>query len=455
MDFLDQLVIPPSANHVMLLKYILTISLLLFVPYTGMMIGATYLSNYFNKKGRRMHNPMYTRFAKDIIEQLTITKSAELALGSIPVLSTTFAYAQLLYEAKTITMGIMVLSALFFIIAFVFIYKYRSTFQIGEVLQSYRGLVGSEKLDQPGKNVEKIRDYEENLVSSNLTYGKIGMYMLLFAAYIFVGSTSLASDPTRWDSVNNILRILFSWQTITNYLYLLAAGGTITGGAILFYLFKWNGGLKDMDEEYAGFVKSYASKLTFVSAICLPLLIFFNFLYLPSSANSPSVYVYLVIIMLLLLVLYNFLYPMIKNSDTSFATIVFVLIFMVFTFNIIKDGAALGNALRDHTEEITKKAEEIEKEAKTKTMTAGGISPDAIYNSKCSACHRFDVKLVGPPYQQTVPKYNGNVQDLAAFIFNPVKKNPDFPPMPNQGLKKKEALIMAQWLMDKVAGKIK
>lgn len=455
MDFLDQLVIPPSANHVMLLKYILTISLLLFIPYTGMMIGATYLSNYFNNKGRKMHNPLYTRFAKDVIEQLTITKSAELALGSIPVLSTTFAYAQLLYEAKTITMGIMALSALLFIIAFIFIYKYRSTFQIGEVLQSYRGLVNTDTLGKPGENIDKIREYEENLVSSNLTYGKIGLYLLLTASYIFVGSTALASDPTRWDSVNNILRILFSWQTIVNFLYLLAAGGTITGGAILFYFFKWQGGMKNMDEEYAGFVRGYASKLTFISAICLPLLIFFNFLYLPSSASSPAVYVYLIITMLLLLVLFNFLYPMIKNSDTGFATGVFVIIFMIFTFNIIKDEAVLGNALREHTEEITKKSEEIEKEAKTKTMTAGGISPDAIYNSKCSACHRFDVKLVGPPYQQTVPKYNGDVQQLAGFIFNPVKKNPDFPAMPNQGLKKKEALIMAQWLMDKVAGKIK
>ena len=182
MDFLDQLVIPPSANHVMLLKYILTISLLLFIPYIGMMIGATYLSNHFNNKGRRMHEPMYTRFAKDVIEQLTITKSAELALGSIPVLSSTFAYAQLLYEAKTITIGIMVLSALLFIIAFVFIYKYRSTFQIGEILQSYRGLISHDALEKKGEDTEKIRDYEENLVASNLTYGKIGLYMLLTAS---------------------------------------------------------------------------------------------------------------------------------------------------------------------------------------------------------------------------------------------------------------------------------
>ncbi len=455
MDFLEQLVIPPSANHVMLLKWILTISLLLLIPYVGMMLGATFISNSFNKLGKKLHNPLYTRFAKDVIEQLTITKSAELALGSIPVLSATFAYAQLLYEAKTITMGIMVLSALFFIIAFIFIYKYRSTFQIGDVLRSYKNLAGENILVQHNEDSERIKEYEENLSSSNSVYGSAGMYLLLIASYLFMGCTSLASDPERWGEVNNILQILFSWQTLFNFTYLLAAGGTITGGAILFYFFKWQGGLEDMDDAYAEFVKGYALKLTFFSAMSLPLLVFFDFLYLPSTANSPALYVHLVITLLLILILCNFLYSMVKNSDVSFASIVFILIFLVFTFNIIKDQTALGNALKEQTEEITKKAEELEKEAKAKTLVAGGVTPDQIYNSKCSACHRFDVKLVGPPYQQTVPKYNGDIQTLANFIFNPVKKNPDFPPMPNQGLKKKEAFMMAQWLMDKVSGKIK
>ena len=83
-------------------------------------------------------------------------------------------------------------------------------------------------------------------------------------------------------------------------------------------------------------------------------------------------------------------------------------------------------------------------------MTSTGVSAEQIYNQKCIACHKFDVKLVGPPYKETVPKYNGDVKKLSEFIFNPVKINPDYPSMPNQGLKKKEAEAMAQWLMEKV-----
>jgi cytochrome c len=144
---------------------------------------------------------------------------------------------------------------------------------------------------------------------------------------------------------------------------------------------------------------------------------------------------------------------MFKNSDTGSATVVFVLVFVLVTFNIIKDQLAFGNAIHDNTIEITKLAVEEEKVVKSKTMLTTGIDAQAIFNQKCSACHKFDQKLVGPPYQQTIPKYNGDVQKLAEYIFNPQKIDPAFPPMPNQGLKKKEANAMAQWLIDKVGKK--
>src|SRR4030095_7089203 len=97
MHIFDELVIPASENHILLLQYMLIISMMLFIPYLGMMLGATFTSTFFNKKGKKEGNKLYIRFAKDVIEKLTITPSAELALGTIPVLSAFFAYAQLLY----------------------------------------------------------------------------------------------------------------------------------------------------------------------------------------------------------------------------------------------------------------------------------------------------------------------------------------------------------------------
>ena len=144
---------------------------------------------------------------------------------------------------------------------------------------------------------------------------------------------------------------------------------------------------------------------------------------------------------------------MVKNSDTSSATLVFGLIILLISFNILKDQLAFGNAVHDNTMEITKIADEYEKEARNKTLQTTGVDVEAIFNQKCSACHKFDQKVVGPPYQQTVPKYNGDVQKLSEYIFNPQKIDPAFPPMPNQGLKKKEATALAKWLIDQVTKK--
>jgi len=74
---------------------------------------------------------------------------------------------------------------------------------------------------------------------------------------------------------------------------------------------------------------------------------------------------------------------------------------------------------------------------------------EQIYNTKCVACHQFDQRVVGPPYNEVMPKYQGDVEKLKAFILNPVKVNPDYIAMPNQGLKPYEAESAAMFLLKK------
>jgi cytochrome c len=456
MEFIDELVIPATANHVLLIKYMLMISLLLFIPYLGMVLGATFLSTRYAKKGKIEGNNNYKRFAKDVIEKLTITQGAELALGVVPVLSALFAYAQLLYMSKTITVSIMALAAVLFIVAFVFVYKYRNTFKIESVLHYYKKLVSKEVVLNPEDDaVQEIEDFEEKNLNMNSRAGTVAKWLLLAGAYLFAGTMALASTPNRWEHVGNILQVIFSWQSMFSFFALLALSGIITGGAIMFYFFQWNGGLKDMTDEYAETVKKIAGSLALISSILFPLMLIFTYIFLPSTAVTPTVFYYFVMVLIISLILGNYIYSMAKNSDTRYASVVFMLILVLITFNILKDQEAFGNAIQTNLEQVNKVAEEHEKEAKNKTLQSTGIDPQAIFNQKCSACHKFDIKLVGPAYNTTVPKYNGDVQKLAAYIFNPQKIDPAFPPMPNQGLKKKEANAMAQWLIDQVAGKKK
>jgi len=448
MDLLEKLVIPPSANHVLLVKYILIISLLLFITYISMVLGGSFISAYFNKKGKKTGDKRYLRFAKDVIEKLTISRSAELALGAIPAVSILFAYAQLLYASGSITISIMGLSVILFIISFVFIYRYRNSFQVIRMLDSVKQIAGDD-----GKVRTEIGKFEEIVLSSNSIAFNTGKWLLFGAAYLFTGTRSLAGNPGRWADTGNILQVIFSWQTIFDFIAFLSVAGTVAGAAILFFFFSWNNGIKDMDEPYSKFVKKFAGGLTLFSAALFPVAVSISYLLLPPPAQSQGAFMFFMLVIMLALVLCNYIYVMVKNSDVKPAALVFGLIITVLLLNIVKDQTALGSAIDPQIAITTKAAEELEKEAKSKTISSSGIDAQLIYNAKCVACHKFDQKVVGPPYQLAVPKYNGDVNKLAEFIYNPQKIDAAYPPMPNQGLKKKEAQAMAKWLIDQVAGK--
>ncbi|MCH7974410.1 MAG: cytochrome C [Bacteroidetes bacterium] len=73
-----------------------------------------------------------------------------------------------------------------------------------------------------------------------------------------------------------------------------------------------------------------------------------------------------------------------------------------------------------------------------------------MYNIKCGSCHKFDRKLVGPPHNEVVPKYFDKETQLVAFIRNPARVDPNFPAMPNLGLKPAEAKAVADYVLQKV-----
>ena len=73
-----------------------------------------------------------------------------------------------------------------------------------------------------------------------------------------------------------------------------------------------------------------------------------------------------------------------------------------------------------------------------------------MFETNCAGCHQFDIRVVGPPLNEVVPKYAGDVEKLKGFIRNPVKVNPDLPSMPNLGLPEEEIDAVARYLIGRV-----
>ena len=99
------------------------------------------------------------------------------------------------------------------------------------------------------------------------------------------------------------------------------------------------------------------------------------------------------------------------------------------------------------SEKEEEKTDKKEKEEEDVTELNG----KELLQSNCKACHKFNGKLVGPPYNEVIPKYNGNVKKLAKFILNPAKVDPEYTAeMPDLGLTKKQAEAIAKYLFKKV-----
>jgi len=453
MDFLDNLVIPSTAQHLALLKVILVLCMLIFLPFYGMLLGGTAFSVIFNAYGRKIKNKLFIRFAKDIIDKLAINRFVGVGLGVLPLLSITFVFAQLLFEVKVITVSLLFVSTLFMAIAVNFIYSYQSTFQIESLIESFKNLTGIKRHELETKLPEDIVDYEFDLKSTNANSGLYGFILLLITGVCFSAGTTIALYSDRYQDFQNIAQMFLSGGTFINFLLIIVLSIAVTGTAILFFFFSWQGGIHEMDVQYANFVKKIGGKIAFTGAAILPLFLFVNFIFTPNVALSGSVFLYTGLALVSILLICNFLYAVIKNSDMKYISVAFYMLIFSFGLIIMKYESAFGTAGRDNLIAITHKAEELEKQKKGKTLNTAGVNGEEIFTNICSACHKFDVKLVGPPYNETVPKFNGDVKKLSAWVQNPQKVYPDYPPMPNPGLKPKEADAVAKYLIDKVSGK--
>ncbi|MCU0364524.1 MAG: c-type cytochrome [Ignavibacteriaceae bacterium] len=179
----------------------------------------------------------------------------------------------------------------------------------------------------------------------------------------------------------------------------------------------------------------------------IPLFALINLFGLPATALTGTVFTYSIISLALLFLGYHFLFLLTKEiKGTTAALLFFTLVFSIAAF-IISDQKAMATSTQVHSAmlsaEFDKYLAELKGEGKTIAINAAEI-----YQVKCASCHKWDQKLVGPAHLEVLPKYVGKEAQLVAFIRNPVKVDPAYPPMPNPGLKPNEADAIAKYLLE-------
>ena len=446
MDFLDNLVLPQSAEHIELLHYMLILLLALFVPFISIIFGGTFASIHYGKKFRKTKTLYYKKFSKDVIEYVTVNNGVGVILGIVPLIAAILIFAQLLHTAEIQTVSFLAMSLLMIIVSLFMIYTYRYSMALSNVFESVNSNSIADK--DAEADYQKIKAKSSHL---SLTYGKSGLVFLFIGIWFYVAAITSATTFTTWN-FPGFFTALAAPKVLLNLLIFIAFAFTLTNGAILFIHLYWNESKKDEDPLYTKFVKDTASKAGLKASIPLPILIAINLFSFSGSTLSGSIFIYTVLSVMLIFLAYHLFYMIQFKNDYRFGSFIFFVLIFAWIAFIVKDQKAMTNATEKHSLVLSTEYDKILAELKGEG-TVAVLSGKEIYDVRCASCHKFDQKLVGPAHFDVLPKYVGKEAQLVAFIRNPVKVDPAYPPMPNPGLKPQEADAVAKYLLEEFAKK--
>ncbi len=439
MDFLKDIALPQPIEHFRLLLFILNVLLIIFLPSLGFVMGSSALAVRGSRRAARDGNPSEARFALDLMNTALFSKSGAAFFLLLPALALLFVFIQLLQGTPAIAPGLMLFGFLSLLAAVILLYAFRYNLGLKQILAS---------TPDSTPNVTLMRESNDRSIARTGLWGTI---LLFLATTLCLGAISIAVNRAGWTDVGTVFDLLADADFWARYLHFLAIIPGATGIGMLYFLFQWERGKGD--EAYDSHVRSLAIRLAVISLLAQPVFMLLSVAMLPEEALTGIVYGLTGLGLAFLLLTAVILYAYRREGRTAYLGYAFCAFGIALGATFTKDQVTVGNATIGQAASLTIAADrEVDALNARLGVAPAAMTGQEIFDAKCSACHMFDQKKIGPPYREVIPKYDGKKNLLIAFVMNPVKVNPAYPNMPNQGLKPSEADSIATFLISKVLG---
>jgi Cytochrome c, mono- and diheme variants len=436
MEFLENLVIPQSNEHLELLHYLLVIALTLFEAYSGLLLVGVALALIFDKKTAKRKE-----FVKDLIDLVLPNKGILFSLGIIPALTITLIFIQIFAGLRNGVPTLVTLAFFFYLASYIMLYAYKYGLHL-------RSLIELSRSATPVVNIQNEMEFFERTSKSLRSWtGKYGLMVYLVATIFFFAAVHLAQDNLSWNHLHPLLTSVLSVGTLFEIISFINVGVITLCVVGLFFFFKWDGGiLSSRADEYKKFVRRFLTTAGILAVAIEPLLVFINVETTPSNALSEAIFglagVSLFIILMVLLMFYS----MLKEARLDLSGYLVGGAIVLIAVLAAQEESVLKYSTRVQSQVLSTRYDQMIASL-TPAANVETISGEDIYNGRCSACHRFDRRLVGPPYNEVLGQFVGNMNALEDFIMNPRQVLPGYPPMPNQGLKPAEVKAVAEYIM--------
>jgi cytochrome c551/c552 len=447
MEFLKDIALSQSIEHYNLLVLITAVSSMIFLPYIGFVLGSIALSFRYRVQARKINNVQMLNVAYRLAEVPLRTKSVLMFLGIIPGASLVLSFAQMLQSTPAISVSLAGFGFLFVTVGLWLLYSYKQTFRIQGILSSYQTLLKTQKEKSKTK-----ADIDEYNLENSLTYSRSGMYgiiSILIGLFLYSAAFALTLNPSSWQETDSIFGVLISFSVWIKFIVVLILGAGITGFGVLYFVVSKS---DKIDEEHLIVLRKICIRISVAALLILPIVLLANVASASDTSLSGSLYSLIGIGLLLFFLAAHFFYGYHRSAYKQYAAVGFIVFLLASMISIAADSVAVSTATRKQAAFLSIKHEKNMEDLKSSLgVSVVTFTGEDIYNAKCSTCHLFDQKKVGPPYFETIPKYEGKKAELISFILNPVKKNPAYAPMISQGLRPAEADSIASYILRRVA----
>ena len=427
---MNPLDLPPalSPDTILLLRYLLVAALLLYLPLLGIVIAGSAASLVLNFFGRENRDDGSLRLSRDWFEAVTMNRWGLLPLALLP-------YPAIAYACQRFLGGRTSLPAIAWLVPF-------GALLAGCLLLSMY--------------LSAIRRTTE-LPAAPFGAGTAGLLAMLSAAFLSFLLLGTLVNPAKLPLIRSNLVFILSWHSLVEFLLFLALSFGLAGGVALRFLGRSNeaaGG----GTAYETRVRTAGTSFALAGAVAAPALVVLYLVTLPVVGLSTEVFVMAATVPILALAVFALLCLLPGKGEGGPGDRVTALFVLMFLAVILCDQAAAGNAYQGEPPPIGLLAAEKagnDGKAGEKPAAADAAALEKgkkVFDTVCSVCHRFDSQVVGPPLNNVVPKYKGDVAKLKGFIRNPVKVNPALPAMPKPAIKEDEVDAVARYLLSQVKG---
>jgi cytochrome c551/c552 len=275
--------------------------------------------------------------------------------------------------------------------------------------------------------------------------GLIGIGLVLASAWLLCSGSGVLLQPEAWPTAAPPWRFLPTWSGTGRFVEFTCLSLAATGVLIMSVSQRPSG------PEESALARRFGGRLALVALLAWPPALLFTHLNLPAIGLSAGVWA-LAAVGLGVAGAAAWRVAGVPDATSPPPTrLLLGAAAALFCVLVASDHLARENALEEATLAgvVTPAAPRapIEVAAAPAGKLAAG---KAVFDRVCHLCHRFDAKVVGPPFNSVIPKYRSDPKALKAFIRNPVKKDPKYPVMPKPAVNETEIDAVAAYLLDQV-----